>query len=42
MNDRASPGNVLPAEPGPEPQVDAKLSGPPGVAVMGLFVLALF
>ena len=40
MNDRASPGNVLP--PGPESQVDAKLSGAPGFAVMGLFVLALF
>src|SRR5436190_5632677 len=42
MNERASPEKLLPAEAGPEPHVDAKLSGAPGVAVKGLFVLALF
>ena len=42
MNERASPGNLLPADPGPEAHVEAKLSGAPGFAVKGLFVLALF
>ena len=42
MNERASPGNLLPAEPRPDAHVEAKLSGAPGFAVKGLFVLALF
>ena len=42
MNERAPPGIVVPAEPGPEAHVDAKLSGAPGFAVKGLFLLALF
>jgi len=33
---------VLPADPQPDAQVDAKLSGAPGFAIKGLFVLALF
>jgi predicted PurR-regulated permease PerM len=42
MNERAPPGIVVPAEPGPDAQVDAKLSGAPAFAVKGLFLLALF
>ena len=41
MNERAV-DNVLPAEPAPDTEVEAKLSGAPGFAVKGLFVLALF
>ena len=41
MNQRVA-DNVLPAEPAPDAHVEAKLSGAPGFAVKGLFVLALF
>ena len=40
MNANIDP--LLPPEPPPDAQVDAKLSGMPAVAVKGLFVLALF
>jgi predicted PurR-regulated permease PerM len=42
MNERTPPGQLLAMEPRPEPQVEAKLSGAPGFAVKGLFILALF
>jgi predicted PurR-regulated permease PerM len=42
MNKRANAGNILSVEPPAEPQVEAKLSGAPGFAVKGLFLLALF
>jgi predicted PurR-regulated permease PerM len=40
MNNRTDSGSMLPADP-PEAEVQAKLSGAPGFAVKGLFVLAL-
>src|SRR5688572_30328204 len=42
MNERAVPDHLLPADPPPDAHVEAKLSGAPGFAVKGLFVLALF
>jgi predicted PurR-regulated permease PerM len=42
MNERASPGILVPAEPSADAHVEAKLSGAPGFAVKALFVLALF
>jgi predicted PurR-regulated permease PerM len=42
MNERASMDHLLPPEPPPDAHVQATLSGTPGVAVKGLFVLALF
>ena len=42
MNERATFEELLPAEPPPDAQVEAKLSGAPGFAVKGLFILALF
>jgi predicted PurR-regulated permease PerM len=42
MNERTDLDVLLPAEPRPDAQVDAKLSGAPGFAVKGLFILALF
>jgi predicted PurR-regulated permease PerM len=41
MNERTQLQQLIP-EPPPEAQVDAKLSGAPGFAVKGLFILALF
>ena len=41
MNERTQLQQLIP-EPPPEAQVDAKLSGAPGFAVKGLFLLALF
>jgi predicted PurR-regulated permease PerM len=42
MNERASDGQLAPQEPPPDAHVEAKLSGAPGFAVKGLFLLALF
>jgi predicted PurR-regulated permease PerM len=42
MNERASDGQLAPEEPPPDAHVEAKLSGAPGFAVKGLFLLALF
>ncbi|MDB5925667.1 MAG: hypothetical protein JWN13_4603 [Betaproteobacteria bacterium] len=42
MNERASMDHLLPPEPPPDAHVEATLSGTPGIAVKGLFVLALF
>jgi predicted PurR-regulated permease PerM len=42
MNERAHAGAMLPADNPPDAHVEAKLSGAPGFAVKGLFVLALF
>lgn len=42
MNERAAVETLLSAEPLPDAHVEAKLSGAPGFAVKGLFVLALF
>src|ERR671913_409719 len=43
MNERAVPGQLLTADtPPPDAHVEAKLSGAPGFAVKGLFLLALF
>src|SRR5687767_3499265 len=42
MNERATIGSMVPAENPPDAHVEAKLSGAPGFAVKGLFVLALF
>ena len=43
MNERAASEQLLPADtPPPDAHVEAKLSGAPGFAVKGLFVLALF
>src|SRR5687768_9788878 len=43
MNERAVPEQLIPADtPPPDAHVEAKLSGAPGFAVKGLFVLALF
>jgi predicted PurR-regulated permease PerM len=42
MNERASLDHLLPPEPPPDAHVQATLSGTPGIAVKGLFVLALF
>ena len=42
MNERAHAGDILPADIPPDAHVDAKLSGAPGFAIKGLFVLALF
>ena len=43
MNERGVPGQLVPADtPLPDAHVEAKLSGAPGFAVKGLFVLALF
>src|SRR5688572_2798829 len=42
MNERAAPDQLLPADPPPDAHVEAKLSGAPGFAVKGLFILALF
>jgi predicted PurR-regulated permease PerM len=41
MTERTQIAQLIP-EPPPEAQVDAKLSGAPGFAVKGLFILALF
>jgi predicted PurR-regulated permease PerM len=41
MNERTQLQQLIP-EPTPEAHVDAKLSGAPGFAVKGLFILALF
>jgi predicted PurR-regulated permease PerM len=41
MNERTQLQQLIP-EPAPDAQVDAKLSGAPGFAVKGLFILALF
>jgi predicted PurR-regulated permease PerM len=41
MNERTQLQQLIP-EPAPEAHVDAKLSGAPGFAVKGLFILALF
>src|SRR4051812_10552617 len=42
MNDQASMDHLLPPEPPPDAHVEATLSGTPGVAIKGLFILALF
>ena len=42
MNERANAGNLQPTDVTPDAHVDAKLSGAPGFAIKGLFVLALF
>lgn len=42
MNEHTPPEQILAIEPRAEPQVEAKLSGAPGFAVKGLFILALF
>jgi predicted PurR-regulated permease PerM len=42
MNERASIDHLLPPEPPPDAHVEARLSGTPGVAIKGLFLLALF
>jgi predicted PurR-regulated permease PerM len=42
MNEPTHVQQLLPQEPGADPHVDAKLSGAPGFAIKGLFVLALF
>jgi predicted PurR-regulated permease PerM len=42
MNERASIDHLMPPEPPPDAHVQATLSGTPGIAVKGLFVLALF
>jgi predicted PurR-regulated permease PerM len=42
MNQHTSIESLMPAEPLPEHEVEAKLSGAPGFAVKGLFILALF
>jgi len=42
MNEPNHVQPLLAAEPSPEAHVDAKLSGAPGFAVKGLFILALF
>jgi predicted PurR-regulated permease PerM len=42
MNERANAAQIVPADTPPDAHVEAKLSGAPGFAVKGLFVLALF
>src|SRR6478672_3264239 len=42
MNERASIDHLLPPEPPPDARVQATLTGTPGVALKGLFLLALF
>ena len=42
MNERADMDHLLPPEPPADAHVDATLSGTPGVALKGLFILALF
>src|SRR3982750_1529281 len=42
MNERADIASLVPGEPLADTQVEAKLSGAPGFAVKGLFILALF
>jgi predicted PurR-regulated permease PerM len=42
MNERAAMDHLLPPEPAPDAQVRATLSGTPGFAIKGLFLLALF
>jgi predicted PurR-regulated permease PerM len=42
MNERASMEHLLPPEPPPDAHVQATLTGTPGVALKGLFLLALF
>src|SRR5690349_10526274 len=42
MNERTTINTLLTTEPLPEHEVEAKLSGAPGYALKGLFILALF
>jgi predicted PurR-regulated permease PerM len=42
MNERVDADTLLPPDARPDAQVEAKLSGAPGFAVKGLFILALF
>lgn len=42
MSERPTPEHLFPPDPPAEAHVDARLSGTPGMAIKGLFLLALF